>query len=322
MRKYFISKIVQFTVMLLLISILSFGIIYIAPGDVSLMYITPDMTPEQIEAVRAELGVDKSFLEQYLSWLIKALQGDFGKSFANKNPVLPQIVKRLPATMKLMGLAMVVSIVCAIPLGLWAGYKKNTWTDSLISGFSYIGMSMPSFWMGTILIMVFAFKLHLFPTSGMHTVGSESFLDTLWHMVLPCITLSLPTTAVYTRFVKANTVRELAEEYVLTAKSKGSTGVQILWRHVTKNTLLPVITLAGMNFSSLVCGSFVIESVFGWPGIGTLAMTAIKTQDYPLIMVYILMAGLLVITGNFVADILYGVADPRIKREIDKANGK
>lgn len=322
MKKYCLSKVIQIIVMLFLISMVSFAIIYFAPGDISAMYVTPDMGPEQIKAIRAHMGLDKSLPEQYLSWLTSALQGNLGVSLANQSPVVPQILKRLPATLELMGLSVLVAVVVAIPLGLWAGYKKNTWVDHVISGFTYLGMSVPSFWLGILLIIVFAMKLSLFPTSGMHTVGNASVPDTLWHMVLPCLTLSLPSMAVYTRYVKSGTVSELAEEYVLTAKAKGTVHKKILRKHVLKNTLLPIITLLGMNLTSLVAGSFIIESVFGWPGIGTLAMNAIKAQDYPVIMAYILMTGIIVIIGNFLADILYGIADPRIKREIDRANGK
>lgn len=322
MKKYFVKKTVQCIIMLFLISLFSFAIIWISPGSLVDMYTTPDMTEEQIEKLKEHMGLDKSFPEQYTDWLVKVFQGDMGVSFSNKSPVAPQIAKRLPATLKLMGFSLVIALVGALPLGLWSGYKKNTWIDHVISGFAYIGMSMPSFWLGMLLIIFFSMQLHLFPSSGMHTVGNQSTLDTIWHMVLPCITLSLPTMAVYTRYMKSNTLKELAEEYVLTAKAKGSNSRKILWKHVLKNTLLPIITLLGMQLASLVCGSFIVESIFGWPGVGTFTMTAIKSKDYPVIMAYIMMSGLLIIIGNFLADILYGVADPRIKREIDKVNAK
>lgn len=322
MKNYFVKKLLQIIVMMFLISLIAFAVIYAAPGDISAMYVTPDMTAEQVEALREHLGLNKSLPEQYIAWLSSALQGDLGVSLANKSPVVPQILKRLPATLELMGLSLFVAVVVSVPLGLISGYKKDTWVDRVISGFTYLGMSVPSFWMGMLLIVVFALKLSLFPTSGMHTVGAVSLADTLWHMVLPCITLSLPMVSVYTRYIKSGTIRELSEEYVMTAKAKGTDGYKILWKHVLKNTLLPVITLLGMNLATLVSGSFIVESVFGWPGVGTLAMNAIKAKDYPVIMAYILLAGMIVIIGNFLADILYGIADPRIKKETDHIDGK
>ena len=217
---------------------------------------------------------------------------------------------------------MILSFVLAIPLGLWAGLKKNTWIDNLISSLSYVGMSVPSFWLGMLLIILFTAKLGILPSSGMHTVGQNSVFDTFKHMIMPCITLSLGHLATYIRYIRANTVGQLGEEYVLTAKAKGTPGRKILFRHVMKNTLLPIITLMGMNLASLICGSVIIESVFGWPGIGTLAMSAIGVRDYPMIMAYIMMSGFILVVGNFLADMLYAVVDPRIKRGIDQTNGR
>ena len=306
---------------MILVSFFSFAVIYLAPGDVSAMYITSDMTEEQKDAVRADLGLDKSMPQQYLAWAKKAIHGDFGVSLANKNAVLPQILDRLPSTLLLMGTSFVLSVILAIPLGLWSGYKRNKWADKIISGISYVGMSMPSFWLGMMLIIIFSGKLHILPSSGMHTVGVDSVFDTIRHLILPCITLSVANLAIYIRYVRSNTIGQLGEEYVLAAKARGTTGPAILRRHILKNTLLPIITLLGMNLASIVCGSFIIETVFGWPGIGTLAMEAIGTRDYPIIMVYVMLSGFILVIGNFIADLLYAFADPRIKRGIDKIDG-
>ena len=263
MKKYVRSKLLQLAVVLVMISFFSFGIIYIAPGDVSSMYMTPEMTEEERAAVLSDLGLDKSMPEQYFAWAKRAIRGDFGVSLANKSAVMPQFLGRFPATFKLMGAAMVLSFALAIPLGLLAGLKKNTWIDNLISSLSYVGMSVPSFWLGMLLIILFTAKLGILPSSGMHTVGQNSVFDTIKHMIMPCITLSLGHLATYIRYIRANTVGQLGEEYVLTAKAKGTPGRKILFRHVMKNTLLPIITLMGMNLASLICGSFIIESVFG-----------------------------------------------------------
>ena len=181
-------------------------------------------------------------------------------------------------------------------------------------------MSVPSFWLGMILVITFSAKLGWLPSGGIHTVGAESAFDTFKHLIMPCIALSLGNLATFIRYIRANTIGQLSEEYVLTAEAKGTSPVNILRKHVLKNTLLPIITLVGMNLASLVCGSFIIESVFGWPGIGMFVMSAIGQRDYPTIMAYIMLSGFILVMGNLLADVLYAFADPRIKRGIDKAN--
>ena len=322
MLKLILKKVGQVAIVMLLISFFSFAIIDLAPGDISSMYITPDMTDEEIAIVKANLGLDKSMPEQYLAWLKEALKGNFGQSLSYKQPAMPMLTKRLPDTILLMGSSLLVSLVVSIPLGLIAGYKKNTWVDNLISGFAYFGMSIPNFYFGMLMIILFTATLHWLPSSGMHTVGVNTPWDTFLHMIMPVLTMALSSMASKVRYVRSNTIGQLSEEYVLAAKAKGTSGMTILFRHVLKNTLLPIITIIGMNMASLVCGSFIIESVFGWPGIGCFAMEAIGKRDYPIIMAYIMMSGFILVMGNFVADILYSFADPRIKRGIDVANGK
>lgn len=322
MLKYCLKKIGQLAIVMLLISFFSFAIIDLAPGDISSMYLTPDMTEAERQLITEKLGLDKSMPEQYWGWLTEALQGNFGVSLSYNTPVAPMLLRRLPSTILLMSVSLLVSLALAIPLGLIAGYKKNTWADNLISSFAYFGMSIPSFYFGMLMIILFTATLHWLPSSGMHSVGVDTPLDTLQHMIMPVLTMALGTMASKIRYVRANTIGQLSEEYVLASKAKGCTPAQILCKHVLKNTLLPIITILGMNMASLVCGSFIIESVFGWPGVGSFAMEAIGKRDYPVIMAYIMLSGFILVVGNFVADILYSFADPRIKRGIDIANGK
>ena len=322
MLKYCLKKIGQLAIVMLLISFFSFAIIDLAPGDISSMYLTPDMTEAERQLITEKLGLDKSMPEQYWGWLTEALQGNFGVSLSYNTPVAPMLLRRLPSTILLMGVSLLVLLALAIPLGLIAGYKKNTWADNLISSFAYFGMSIPSFYFGMLMIILFTATLHWLPSSGMHSVGVDTPLDTLQHMIMPVLTMALGTMASKIRYVRANTIGQLSEEYVLASKAKGCTPAQILRKHVLKNTLLPIITILGMNMASLVCGSFIIESVFGWPGVGSFAMEAIGKRDYPVIMAYIMLSGFILVVGNFVADILYSFADPRIKRGIDIANGK
>ena len=322
MPKIVLKKVIQVAIVMLLISIFSFAIIELAPGDISSMYINADMTPEEQAMVLEKMGLNKTPMERYVEWLKEALKGNWGYSISYKLPVADMLLKRLPDTILLMGTSLVVSLALSIPLGLIAGYKKNTWVDNAISGFAYFGMSIPSFYFGMLMIILFTAKLHWLPSSGMHTFGVNTPLDTMKHMIMPVLTMALSSMASKVRYVRANTIGQLSEEYVLAAKAKGTAPTKILFKHVLKNTLLPIITIIGMNIASLVCGSFIIESLFGWPGIGSFAMEAIGKQDYPIIMAYIMLSGFILVMGNFVADILYSFADPRIKRGIDAVNGK
>ena len=321
MKEILLKRLLQTIPVIILVSIFSFLIIHLAPGDPVNMYIKPEMTIEDIEAIREELGLNAGIVEQYISWIKNVFQGELGYSLVNHQSVSKQIMEKLPATVSLMGVSMIFSLLVSIPLGLISGLKRDKMTDQIISVFSYIGISIPSFWFALMLIVVFCLNLRLLPNSGMRTLGVESFWDLVKHMILPVLVLSWGNIAVFTRYIRSSTITQLEEEYVLTAKSKGLERMQILVRHVLKNCLLPVITLAGMNFASLVTGSFIVESVFGWPGMGTLGMNAITSRDYPMIMGFTMLSCLLLILGNLIADILYQIADPRIKQEVGKRHG-
>ena len=318
MRRYIVKRILQMIPVVILVSIFSFMIIHFAPGDPINMYIRQDMTQQEIDELRVDLGLDGTIAEQYLAWLSNICRGNWGNSLINHQPVAKQIFEKLPATLLLMGTSFVLSILMSIPLGLVSGMKKNKAADQFISIFAYIGISIPAFWLALMLIIIFSLNLHWLPSNGMRTVGSNSVLDILWHLILPGIVLSVGNTAVFTRYIRSNTITQLEEEYVLTAKAKGVSKRRIMTGHVLKNCLLPIITIAGMNLASLVTGSFIIESVFGWPGMGTLGMSAINSRDYPMIMGFTMLSCVILIIGNFIADLLYGVADPRIKQEVKK----
>lgn len=306
-------------VVFLLVSMFAFAIIYFAPGDPLYMYTSPGkssfkMSEEQLDLLREDLGLTGNVVHQYVRWAGKTLTGDWGISLNNFLPVRPQILERLPGTIGLMAASLVLSVVLAIPLGLAAGTHKNRWIDNIISGFSYVGISIPSFWFALLLIIVFSLRLGLFPSSGMRSVGVDLAVDVIWHGVLPATVLAVNNMAIFVRYMRSNTINQLEEEYVLTAASKGASKWRILKSHVLKNCLLPIITIVGMNFGTLITGSFIVESVFGWPGLGTLCMSAINNRDYPMIMGIIMLSCTILLIGNFLADMLYGLADPRIKQ--------
>lgn len=314
MNNLFLRRLLQLLPMLLFISLVSFLLVKLAPGDPLQAYITPRMSPEDIERIRQSMGLDKPLPVQYLLWLKNLLHGDLGYSLIYHRPVLMMIAERIPATLGLMGASLLLAIVLAIPLGLLAGAYKHRWLDNVLNLFAYVGISVPIFWFGILLITVFSVQLNWLPSMGMRTIGMEdSWLDVVRHGILPCIALTFYNLSSYVRYIRSNTISQLSADYVQTQLAYGATRRSILFRHVLKNVLLPVITLFGLSFGELVVGAYVTESVFSWPGMGLLGIQSITSLDYPLIMAIILLSSIMLVTGNLLADLLYRVADPRIK---------
>lgn len=321
MKKYILKRLLELIPVLILVSLFSFFIIQASPGDPIDNYVRPGMTEEQIEDIKEEYELNGTLAQQYFRWMSHIMRGDLGTSIHQNRPVVDIIAERLPATLMLMGTALAFSLMIAIPLGLWAGLRKNKRSDNIISLISYLGISIPPFWLAMIGIILFSLKLHLLPSGGVHTVNVNTAADLLWHMILPAFVLSLNNMAIFTRYIRSNTISQLEEDYVQTAMAKGTGKRKILFRHVLKNCLLPIITLAGINIAGLVCGSFVVETIFSWPGIGRLAMDAVGNRDFPLIMGYTMFSCIILILGNLIADVLYAVADPRIRQGMGRDNG-
>ena len=326
MKKFIIHRLAQMALVIVAVSIFAFSIIYFSQGDPLYLYTSPavssyKMSDEQLDNMRESLGLNGNVVERYVNWAGKMIQGDWGMSVSNHQPVKAQIMDKLPNTIGLMGAALILSVLVAIPLGLLAGYYKNHWIDNIISGISYLGISLPAFWFGIMLIIIFSLNLGWLPSAGMHSIGTTSTGDLIRHGILPTIVLSVNNTAVFVRYIRSNTIEQMEEEYVMTAVSKGVPKKQVMKGHVLKNCLLPIITMVGMNFGTLITGSFIVESVFGWPGLGTLCMSAINSRDYTMIMGITMLSCTVLLIGNFLADILYGFADPRIKQGKEKSNG-
>ena len=299
--------------MLILISILSFGLLELAPGDPADAYINPLMSAQDIENIRVNMGLDKPVYIRYLNWLKNTLNGNLGISYINHMPVTEQIMEKMGNTFILMGTSLIFSILVAIPLGIFLAVNKNSITSKVSSIFNYIGVSIPSFWIGMILISIFSVKLNIFPSGGMHTIGNDSIEDLVKHLVLPVITLGLYNTAIFTNYVEAGVNEQLKKQYVVTARAKGLSEKVILFKHVLKNSLTSLVTILGMSIQKLVTGAFVTEVVFSWPGMGRLMIDSIFSRDYTVIMAITMLSALFLILGNLVADILYLLIDPKIK---------
>ncbi len=314
MSKYIIKRLLQSIPLVILISVIVFFLIKLAPYDAIDAMITPDMEPETIEMIRARYGYDKPAYIQYLSWFRGMLRGEFGYSIQNKMPIGKELAHRIPSTLKLMLPAYAISYLLAIVLGLIAGYNRGGLVDRVIDGFCSMGISVPGFWLAMLLIYFLGFKYKLLPVLGMYTVGAEkTFGDFFLHLIMPCTVLIVVTTPSLIRYVRSSTIGQLSEDYVMIQKSFGAKDREILFKHIYKNVLLPIITRFGMTLPNLVTGAIITESVFSWPGVGPYFVKAVSAMDFPVIMTILLLSSLLVVLGSLLADILYSIVDPRIK---------
>lgn len=308
-----LKRIAQAIPMIIVISIVSFMLIRIAPGDPVTAHISPESSIEDIEKIRENMGLNDNYLVQYTRWSKFILKGDFGYSYSNHRPVLKQITERIPATLGLMASAMILSIVLGTIIGLVSAMNKGGIFDRIFVLLSYVGISIPSFWFGMMLIHLLSLKFNLLPSIGMRTIGINTFSDLVRHAIMPILTLSISDTAVISRYVRTRTIEQIDEDYVMTEIAQGASKKEVFFKSILKNSLLPLITIVGMSLPSLVSGAFITESIFGWPGLGQLGMNAIFSYDYPMIMATTMFASLLLILGNLISDILYGLVDPRIK---------
>jgi peptide/nickel transport system permease protein len=275
---------------------------------------TPKMSPETIELIKAKYGYDKPLFIQYLRWLNGILNGNFGYSIVTKQSIAGDLAVRIPNTIKLVLPAYGTAYILAIILGLLAGSHKNKAADKVIDGFSSVAIAVPSFWFSMLLIFVLGYKLKLLPIVGMHSVGKEaSMADFLRHFIMPFITLTFAFLPANVKFVRSSTVTQFSEDYVLVQRAFGASRGEIMFKHVCKNVLLPIITRLGMALQLLVTGAIITETVFGWPGVGPYFIKAIQGMDYPIVMIVLVLSSSLVILGNLLSDILYCITDPRIR---------
>lgn len=304
------KRFLQILIILIGISFLSFLLIFISPGDpVTSMYASTGMMPseEVINETREELGLNRIFIEQYSTWLWNCLHGDFGNSFSMHKPVAELLLSRLLPTIQLSLLSLVIMLAISVPFGVLAAVYKEKPIDHLVRGISFFGVSMPNFWVGLLLLYVVALKLRLVPT-----VSTEGGFKQL---ILPALTLAFAMSAKYTRQVRTAVLEELNQDYVTGARARGLSERTILWRHVFPNALLPLVTMLGLSLGSLLGGTAVVEVIFGYQGLGNLAVTAITAMDYPLVQGFVLWIALIYMAVNLVVDISYEFLDPRIREK-------
>jgi peptide/nickel transport system permease protein len=318
MTRFILRRLIQAALTLFGITVLTFTLVRMAPGDpVSLMVAgTAEMTASDLAALRAAYGVDEPIPRQYLQWLGRVAQGDFGQSLLYKRPVSQMIGATLPNTLQLSALALLTALLVGVPLGMLAALRRGTLADQVIRVLSVAGHAIPPFWLGLLFILILSVQLRLFPVGGMLTIGASEWDlgDRLAHLIGPVLTLSLAGIANYTRYLRTEVLDVLAQDYVRTARAKGLRERTVSLAHVLRNALVPVVTALGGVLATLVSGSLVVEQVFAWPGMGRLTFEAARSKDYPVIMGVVVLTSGLLLLSYLIRDVVYGVVDPRVSR--------
>jgi peptide/nickel transport system permease protein len=318
MAGYVARRLLQAVPILFSVAVISFSLIYLAPGDPIDRFRTPTIRPEQLQGLIRLYGLDKPLPEQFWSWLTTYVQvwrpEAWGYSFLDGQPVLFKIADRLPATLLLGASALALTVVVAIPLGILAAVRQYSVADRLISSLATIGYAIPSFLLGLYLLFFGGVVLGWFPLFGMESFGREGDpLDIGWHLVLPVTSLAVQQIAGWSRYVRAAMLEVLHQDFVRTARAKGLPGRRVTFKHALRNALIPVITLIGLTIPSLLAGAAITEAIFTWPGVGLMGVDAVAQRDYPVVLAFVMIGGIGVVLGNLLADVAYAVADPRIK---------
>jgi len=322
MTNYAIRRILQTIPILFIISLLLFFLVRTAPGGpLSAARRNPNVTAEQIESLKVKLGLDKPLPVQYLKWMGDMLQGNMGESIKFRRPVSEMIAERIPNTLFLVGSAFLVTLLLAIPIGIYSARKPYSRFDYAMTTATFIGQSLPIYWLGLGLILIFSVVLKnpvtgnsFFPSGGMNTIGKEGeFWDTAWHLVLPVIALSAGWIAWYSRFLRSNMLDVMHEDYIRTARAKGLHEQPVFYKHALRNAILPLVTLIALDLPSLFAGALFVETIFSWPGMGRLFWDAARGRDYPVLLGVVMITAVLIISFNILADLAYGWLNPQVK---------
>lgn len=319
MTAYLARRVLQAIPLLFVLAVLNFALVRLAPGD-PVAYLVGDAgaDPQLAARLRESLGLDRPMNEQFITYITNLVRGDLGVSLFYRRPVSDVLFERIPATVTLMATQIVIAICIGIPAGVLAARRRNTATDNIVSGLAVVGFSVPVFWSAQMLILLFAVQLRILPSGGMTDARTESegighIADVARHLVLPALTLSLVHTALIARITRASMTDILSRDFVTTARAKGLAERAVVWRHALRNSMLPIVTVIGLEFGQIFAGQIVTETVFSWPGIGRLMFESIGRRDYPVIMGGFLLAAVGVLVANLITDLTYARLDPRIR---------
>jgi peptide/nickel transport system permease protein len=314
MFKYILRRLLISIPVLLGVTVVAYFIMTLAPGNAVDMLVDPGLTPEAIASQKRALGLDQPVHIQYLRWLNGVLHGNLGYSFGDSRPVATRLAERFIPTLTLALFALAMAYLIGVPVGVIAAVRQYSSFDYFATFISYLGVSLPSFFLGLILIYFFSLKLDMFPTGGLQTIGiAPNVFDRLQHIILPGTVLGMYQAALVMRYTRSSMLEAVHQDYVRTARGKGLRERAVVFSHALRNALMPVITLAGLQFPLLLGGAIITEQIFGWPGMGRLAVEAIFNRDYPTIMGLNLITAVMVTAGNLMADVGYALADPRIR---------
>ena len=303
MKVYLLRRFLQSLLVLLGVSFVVFGILFLT-GDPALVLLPPDASAEDVEKFRESMGFNDPFFVQYGRFLLGALRGDFGQSVRHGEPAFDLVMERMPATFELAGAALAIALCLAIPAGIVSAVRRNSVLDYISTVVALLGQSMPTFWLGIMLILLFSVQLNLLPSSGRGE----------WrHMLLPAITLGLFTTARITRLTRSGMLEVLSQDYIRTARAKGVGNPPVVWKHALKNAAIPIVTIVGIELGTLLGGSVITETIFAWPGVGRLSVQAIYNRDYPVVQAAVFTLSATFVLVNLVVDVLYTYLDPRIR---------
>lgn len=315
MTKYVARRLLQSIPLLLGISVLVFALLQIIPGGPLGHYMrVQGANPEDIERIRHQLGLDQPAPVQYVNWLTRWLRGDWGKSYITREPVRETIAFRLPNTILLLGCSFTLALIVGISAGIVAAVKQYSLLDNLLTIFSFIGFSVPVFWLGLIMILVFTVRLHWFPGGGMYTLGAPfSLTDRIHHLVMPVLAAALYNAGIYSRYLRSSLLEVINLDYIRTARAKGLRERAVLFRHAVRNALIPLVTIVALDLPYVFGGAVLTETIFSWPGMGRQFWKAALDQDYPVLLTMVMIVSIAVVVFNLLADVLYAIMDPRIR---------
>ncbi len=312
MTQYIIRRLIQSLFIIWGCATLVFFMLRLIPGDPVVMMLGPEYTPEAAAALRTKLGLDASLPVQYVQWLGNLLRGDLGGSIATSDSVADIIKSGLPKTLSLAGISFIIALIIAVPAGIIAALNRNTAIDYIASMVAFVGVSMPSFWFGIILILIFAVQLRWLPAIGYSEISEDGVVEWLRRLILPSLAIGAGYSAILMRFVRAGLLEVLGSDYVRTARAKGLREQAVIVRHALRNALIPVVTVIGIQLALLLSGAVVTETVFSIRGLGRILVGAIFDRDYPIVQGVILLVAVIFVLANLVVDIIYTLLDPRI----------
>ena len=313
MTAYILNRLVQSVVLIVFVSMLTFFLIHAAPGGPAVL-LAPDMSKEQIEQARKDLGLDDPLTIQYGRWAALVLRGNLGTSFSQGLPVTELLIRRLPETLELVLTGLALATIVGVIIGIVSARKQYSLIDKLSTAFCFFGMSVPVFWLGLMLIIFFSIQLKILPSAGSYTLGAPSSLaDRLVHLIMPAVVLATANLAVIARYTRSSVLEVLNADYLRTARAKGLAERVVMNHHALRNALIPIVTVVALMVPRLVSGVAITESVFTWPGMGSLAVDSAVQRDYPVVMGITLMVSVLVVVTNFLTDLSYLFLDPRVK---------